>query len=603
MTRFALRRFTLLLVAALAAPALVAGTIRTVDFESPAPFDRPWEHVWEAYSGYEATVEYGIRKPPIDGYTTSTMYWGGAGICGNCDYGPIRIYFSAPVKNIHFTLYDYFGAYGGPIRWDTREFFSDIPRSTIYLDPYMSTGQTRSITVPGEHVRYLDIDTGHFIALDDFSFEVEDDATIQTFARFETPGTSPTLYATDKTGDVTLNVALGSLVSIGLQQKQGFLEPVLSVPAVYATGSAAPEPSKMLSPTATVMPTVRTAYDGKVLLPLDIAQDATSERFLAVHLGTVSVTITPTLSSKVPAKKVNVSVVKPKLLGVTQNSFDDYFITVAHNTGIPPQYVKGQVRQEADGGKIATGNWRYEPCGADLSYVSGGAQYATTKQEFIDYRLDDHINVTIFPFVADELDPRSRFYIVRPKPDGTLLDRFITDDDRQVSAREIWNDNNKNPNHKHWNFDTGCRKSMLAQINAANSTVLDFTAQTVTGASYGMLQMMWEEGIQNDLWAGVFVPVQGFVKKPKYLFDRPEYIDVGGGSVQAGVNKTVRTFTGKSNTSPNYTTFASYENHLNSAFRWYNHAWFDKATGKYYGDMVIDHSRLYDPNIVTPVFP
>lgn len=411
------------------------------------------------------------------------------------------------------------------------------------------------------------------------------------------------MYATDKTGDVTLNVALGSLVSIGLQKKQGFLDPVLSVPAVYATGGATPEPAKMLSPTATVMPIVRTVYDGKVLLPLDIAQDATSERFLAVHLGTVSVTITPTLSSTVPAKKVNVRVVKPTLLGATQNSFDDYFITVAHNTGIPPQYVKGQVRQEADGGKIAAGNWRYEPCGADLSYVSGGAHYATTKQQFIDFRLDDHINVTILPFIADELDPRSRFYIVRPQPDGTLLDRLISDDDRHVTAREIWDDNNKNPHHKHWNFDTGCKKSMLAQINAANSTTLDFTAQTVTGASYGMLQVMWDEAIKNDLWAGVFDVAQGFVKKPKYLFDRPEYIDIGGGSVQVGVNKTVGNFTGKSNTSPAYDTFAAYEAHLNNAFWWYNHAWYDAKTKKYYGDMVIDRSRSCDPNIVTPVFP
>lgn len=184
MNRFIIRSLAIFLLAAGAAPVLVAGTVRTVDFESPALIDRPWEHVWEAYDGYEATFEYGIRYPPLDGYTTSRMYWGGAGICGNCDYGPIRIYFSKPVKNIHFTLYDYFGAYGGPIRWDTREFFTDIPRSVMYVDPYMSSREFRSITVPGEHVRYLDIDTGHFIALDDFSFEVEDDATVQTFARF-----------------------------------------------------------------------------------------------------------------------------------------------------------------------------------------------------------------------------------------------------------------------------------------------------------------------------------------------------------------------------------------------------------------------------------
>ena len=603
MNRF-ISRILVFLTTIILAPALIAGTIRVVDFETPPAAPDLYLYDWQPYNAYEATFDYGVRRLPLYGLT-STTFWGGPGRCQNCDYGPIRILFSKPVKNIHFTLFNLFGYYGGPIHWDSREIFTGPATFGMNINPLMNSLESRTITIPGEHVRYVDIDTNHGVALDDFTFELEDDATAQTFARFETPGTAPVLFATNKAGEVTLDVALGSLVSIGLQQKQGFLEPVLSVPAVYATRSATPEPAKMLSATATVMPLVRTAYDGKVLLPLDVAQDATSQRFLAVHLGTVSVTITPVLSSTVPTKNVSVHVVKPTLLGLTQNSFDDYFTTVAHNTGIPPQYIKGQVRQESDAATINPGNWRYEPCGADLSYISGGPHYAATSQQFIDYRLDDHLNVTIFPFVADELDPRSRFYIVRPDSNGGVVDRHISDDDHLVTAREIWDDNNKNPNHKHWNFDTGCRQSMLAQIDAPNSTVLDFAAQTVTGASYGMLQVMWEEAIQNDLWAGILEPARGLVKKPKYVFDRPEYIDVGGGSVQIGVNKTVRTFVGKSNVSPTYTTFAAYETHLNSAFRWYNHAWFDDSTGtkKYYGDMVIDRSRLYDPNIVTPVFP
>jgi hypothetical protein len=595
--------FALLLAAI--APAMLAGTIRTIDFESPTPYAEPWHHNWERYFGSEATFDYGIRRGPLEGYTTSTMYWGGPGWCGNCLYDPIEIRFSKPVKNIHFTLYNWFDYYNGPIRWDTREIFSGPPLSHMTISPLMNSQEGRVITVPGEHIRYLDIDTNWGVGLDDFTFEVEDDNAVQTFARFETPGTSPILYATDTQGDVTLNVPLGSLVSIGIQQKQGFLDPVLSIPAVYATGVASPEPAKLAIPTATVMPLVRTMYDSRLVLPLEVAPDATSQRFLAAHLGTATVTITPTFSATLPTKKVNVHVIKPTLLGVTQNSFDDYIINVAHNTGLPPQYLKGQIRQEADAALINPGNWRYEPCGADLSYVSAGAQYAATKQQYIDYRLDDHINVTIFPYIGDELDPRSRFFIVRPAPDGSIVDRHITDDDRNVTALEIWDDNNKNPNHKHWNFDKGCRDSMLALINAPQSTVLNFTAQTVTGASYGMLQVMWEEAIQNDLWAGIIDPPAAFFsKKPKYLFDRPEYINIGGGSVQVGANKTVRTFMGKANTSPNFDTFAAYEKHLNSAIRWYNHAWFDDSSGtkKYYGDVVIDRSRLYAPNIVTPVF-
>ncbi|HEY2325484.1 MAG TPA: hypothetical protein VGJ82_21680, partial [Thermoanaerobaculia bacterium] len=157
MNRYLFRILVTILLAALSAPVLLAGTIRTVDFETPAPYPNFWEHNWEAYEGYEATFEYGIRKAPAsaDG-TTSTMYWGGAGVCGNCDSGPIRIFFSKPVKNIHFTLFDYFSSYSGPIHWDTREFFTGPPTTGMSITPSLSSREFRPITVPAEHVRYLD---------------------------------------------------------------------------------------------------------------------------------------------------------------------------------------------------------------------------------------------------------------------------------------------------------------------------------------------------------------------------------------------------------------------------------------------------------------
>ena len=41
MIRFLPRCFAAILLAAFAAPVLVAGTIRTVDFESPPPYPNP----------------------------------------------------------------------------------------------------------------------------------------------------------------------------------------------------------------------------------------------------------------------------------------------------------------------------------------------------------------------------------------------------------------------------------------------------------------------------------------------------------------------------------------------------------------------------------
>jgi hypothetical protein len=74
--------------------------------------------------------------------------------------------------------------------------------------------------------------------------------------------------------------------------------------------------------------------------------------------------------------------------------------------------------------------------------------------------------------------------------------------------------------------------------------------------------------------------------------------------LQVGANKTVYNFTGKANAAPPYSTFAAYEEHMNYAIRRYNYAWFDKSSGTkiFYGDAVIQKSRLYAPNVVTPVF-
>jgi hypothetical protein len=291
-------------------------------------------------------------------------------------------------------------------------------------------------------------------------------------------------------------------------------------------------------------------------------------------------------------------------LGGIQNRFDEYFSNVAHNTGIPPQYVKGQAFQEMAFGRLKEDNWRYEPCGADLAYVSGGVRKAFNDADFIRFRLDDAVGVTLQRGVRDDIDPRSRFYVTRPDDAGRPVLRKLVDADSNVTAREIWDNNNNPPGRErtHWHFDTGCQSDRLNLVMAANSTALDFVAQTPTATSGGLQQVMWDEAVLDDYWSGVKIGDDDkFTKAPKYLFDRPEYIAIGGGSVQLGLNKVVDQWgTIDPATLQSVDVF---EKHLNFIFRKYNWWWRDGDTGDRYGTAVLKHSRSCLPSPPTIVFP
>ena len=254
-------------------------------------------------------------------------------------------------------------------------------------------------------------------------------------------------------------------------------------------------------------------------------------------MGKTTLSIVPTVSGVAPLQ-LEVEVLAPTRLGTSQTTYDTYLINVAHNVGIPPQYLKGQARQEAYRGILAEDNYRYEPCGADLRNVSGGARYAYNDPDFIAFRLDDHIGITLHPGVQDELDPRSRFFVVRNACDGTppAVDRRIDDCDRNVTAQEIWDNNNdlRAPGHVRYNFDTGCRRS---DLEAIADDALDFVAQTPTAQSSGIFQTMWDEARNAAYWNGVTTDGRTGVREPKYIFDRAMYVNVGGGSVSIGARR------------------------------------------------------------------
>ncbi|HSY50658.1 MAG TPA: hypothetical protein VLC46_17770 [Thermoanaerobaculia bacterium] len=431
---------------------------------------------------------------------------------------------------------------------------------------------------------------------------------------FETPGTAPALFTKVTTSaPLTLQVPLGAVFTVGLQKTTALTLIPTPLNAIFGAGVSTVQPAVPLMPTATVMPVVQTLFADHSLVQVDNDDVSATKRFIAVHFGTTPITMTPVTSADDPQRQINVEVILPTDLGTSEHSFsdgsndldlDDYVSNVAHNTGIPPQYLKGQVHQEEYLGRyLVADNWRYEPVGSDLEDVSGGARRAYTDADFSPFRLDDAIGVTLHPGVQDELDPRNVFFLRRVDPaTGSVVDRRISDADRGVTAREIWDDNDSVTGNGHirMNFSLFASQAVLASINAPNSTVLDFVAQTPTASSSGLMQVMWDEAVDDDLWSGVTIPGStNPVHEPKYVFDRRDYINIGGGSLQIGANKDVQDWRG--GTVTKFPSLDAFEAAINLMMRYYNFKWHEGPV--HYGDRVVTYSRSAGPAVPAVPFP
>jgi hypothetical protein len=580
-------RIAIFLLAAFLAPALIAGTIRIVDFESPATFDTPWEHVWEEYSGYEATFEYGIRRLPLDGYTTSTMYWGGPGWCSNCDYGPIRIYFDKPVKNIHFTLYNFFGPYLGPINSDTREFFTDPPRSVMYVSPPMATRESRIITVPGEHVRYLEIATNNAVGLDDFSFEVEDDVQNPVTYRLDlTESTDPGFPVVDAQTitpgtDINAQLALGTIFSVGVSKRtpdpSGGPATITSIASTY-TKSA----DKVLPALET---DVNLFPDSPVVqLAPDPTSGVTELKFAAVHLGNVKFTLTPLASGAPASVTLNLAIIRPSFLGGEHNDWDNAVVDAAHERGIPPQVIKGQIRQESP--TFNQNEFRYEPCSEDFANISRGLTLIK-KAPYNLYAMDTALSDAD---LADTVDLRSQLYILDPtSPDGR---RHIVHTDTGVTARAIWDASDLwNGHGQKWSKQT-CRA--LDNFIKAGHVFADFLneldqfiAQTPTASSYGVMQALYSTALAYQWSVDDPMKPGQQTQNPRYLRDSTEALQLKhGGSIWVGGHEDVQRYWDEHN--PNLTAFPSQEDFFDSFKTPLFHYTGGGASQKNYGVNIID---------------
>ena len=636
MSRFSNSFLLAVTIAIALAPAGLAGVLRTVDFESPAVYPEPWHHDWERYFGYEATFDYGIRRSALDGYTTSTMYWGGPGWCGNCNYDPIQIHFSKPVKNIHFTLYNWYGFYDGPIRWDTRESFSGPPLSHMSISPFMNSQQAREITIPGDHIRYLDIDTNSGVGLDDFSFEVEDDAQASATYRVDlTLTTDPSQHDVNaKTitpgTDINAKLALGTIFSVGVSKRtpdpSGGPATITSVASIYTRSADKIAPA--LETNANLFP------DSPVIqLAPDPTTAVTDLTFAAVHLGTLKFTLTP-LDVGAPASvTLNLTIVRPSALGGEHNEWDKAIIDAAHERGVPPQILKGQIRQESPA--FSKDELRYEPCSWDWSQISGG-QGLISKLPYALYAMDGAVTDSD---LVTTIDLRNR-YLISDRPGGVFdnsLTRFLLHSDKGVTIREIWDANNGplsllgydlGAEDQNWAvldadllsydpdpvMDTSCAAlNKYLQTHTYYeflSSLKGILAQTPTASSYGVMQVMYGTAVDYPIrW---YIPnpnhdipgcPTGTTKcqTPRYLRDTAESLALPrGGSLFAGGQRDVQLYATWGPSAPyTFTSEVQFLDSFEEPLRYYTGG----GISQYGINIVGNYEFKYIPSQPDPLFP
>lgn len=429
----------------------------------------------------------------------------------------------------------------------------------------------------------------------------------------KTPGAfQPTFgKAPDTDGTVRAQVALGTVFDIGLvTPPRQFLDPVVDLLGLQTVTSS----------NVTPPPHGETLFPTDVVLALGGASAQATRTFAAVHLGTTRIQLLPTAAPIAPVN-VDLTVVAPPTLGDSfdnqPDGFDAALVTTAHNRGIPPEYLKGQVAQESpDGSTLRLTNYRYEPCSIDFGSVSRGDTIIDDDPYHL-YKLEDARGVTLHEGTPDDLDPRNVYSIdLRDANGNPVLDahnhqvyRRLTDTDRDITARRIWEANDSNSAATHQNWSAASNRCSHRQEIANDPSLLDFVAQTPVAASYGIFQMLYTTAIDEG-WEGVTPDTKHldqFVQAPKYLFDLPENLLINGGSIQIGTTYDVKHYrrlqasSALCHAQETYPTtlpdFAGYEHFLQKMFQSYN------CYEPGYGSGVLDFARSFAPSMVTPVFP
>jgi hypothetical protein len=353
-------------------------------------------------------------------------------------------------------------------------------------------------------------------------------------------------------GQATADLSLGSIFSVHLIKRSTASGGVTIVPLgssfTLSAGDIAPsfDTDHNLFDTATLV-----SLSGGVGL-------GESSQFAAVHLGRASIRMLPLTETNVAPFTLSVNIVAPDALGSSHNEVDARVVQEAHERGIPPQILKGQIRQESptfDGSEF-----RYEPCSADYANISRGPAFVNVPPYSL-YAMDAARNDAM---MTDTVDLRNQLFI--PDPANPTGVRNLTHGDANVTAKMIWTASDGSiltppRNRQNWSGND-CGAFKRWQRNNPNSTSfvdeLDFVAQTTTASSYGLFQALYSTAL-GYRWSVPDPANPGQVSQsPRYLRDTPESLALRhGGSMFVGGTEDVQRYWDQY--APLPTTFASPE--------------------------------------------
>ncbi|MGH7431005.1 MAG: hypothetical protein ACREI5_04220 [Candidatus Methylomirabilales bacterium] len=301
-------------------------------------------------------------------------------------------------------------------------------------------------------------------------------------------------------------------------------------------------------------------FPDHVAIPFDRDTPSVRKEFQAVHLGNVTLKVYDAADPTSLRFSLPIEVTKPSRLGDTNNqvdglALDQTLIDLGHRRGIPPHFVKGQIKREAailPSGQFKPNSYRYEPLTVDLRYISdcvdpfkSGNCHLRRIPPYALYRLktDDRLDrldqgTGLDPSSAD-ISPREALCIF--KTDG-ITRRFMTEFDELISAQAIFdaNDRIKVPRGDpcvSQNWMKHLKNPIILNKLMTDPNALNLTAQTTIASSYGLLQILYSTAIAPMQWQGV-----NGKQNPSLLFDTPSNVSSGGGSLVLGSGYLRRIF-------------------------------------------------------------
>lgn len=370
----------------------------------------------------------------------------------------------------------------------------------------------------------------------------------------------------DISNNVTVTLPLGQLADLTLQNSSGEV-----IPATFTLSAPT------FDQTLVSAESLYTDHVG-ILFQNTTRDNVIPQEIIALHLGTESLTITPT-DTTIPPITVKLKVVAGSL-GSTNNQFDSSINNYASLRGIPPQFIKALISHES-GKTFATNSYRYEPVSIDAQYL--GADISDkTRTKFSNVIISD-INAVVLSSKST-IAPRSIYGIRFPKEqkDGFITNDFEAKEGINIFASDIldYNDTSKygfasqnwlkvaSKNLKDFNKNRALGNGTSSQAGSNDfSKTYGFPAQTVAAASYGLMHVVHFYAVTQ--WTTKLIDGSGLAIDPT---------DAQNGLVNSDVNikfgsLALRSAFGSVNSTDqiqNFKTFSKYSDLLRKASQKYN---------------------------------